>query len=140
MAKNSDNDGKPLKPQKSVSTEGAFIDKLEDLKKRPKLLVASFIAIALIMLISFMMPDKEYTTGWNILFLNIELLILFGRDMWLYFAKSCKIIRITMILMTSIYVINIIDLWYDIPHTDYIMMSIGLISIVLGMIYFVGRR
>lgn len=109
-------------------------------KKKSDILVYSFIAIAVVMLISFMIPEKYYHRNICILLLNLELLILFARDIILYFKKSCKMIKAIMSLMSFMYILNCIDLLFDIPHTDYVTISVISIVSVLCAIYIIGRK
>lgn len=143
MAKNynNDKDGGILRnSMKAQTSPTGYFEKLTTLNNRPKWLVWSFLAIAAIMLLSFVIPEKYYHKNINLLLLNIELLIVFIRDIVLYFKKSCKIIKAIIVLLVSVYVINIIDLLFNIPHTDYLMLIISCIVVVLGGIYFIGYK
>lgn len=144
MAKNynNDKDGGILRKSMQAQTDApdGYFDKLTNLSKRPKYLVWSFIAIAAIMLISFLIPEKYYHRNINILLLNVELIILFVRNIVLYFKKSRKMIRAIMLLMVGIYVINVVDLLFNIPHTDYLTLAIILIVAALSVIYMVGYK
>lgn len=128
------------KTRSSFSTESQMADKLSDLKKRPKWLVSSFLAIAAIMVLSFFIPEEYYTKNMNIFLLNVEIMILIVRDLYLYFKRSCKITRVIMLLMTLIYGINIIDWIIRIPYIDYLTLSISVVSVMLGGLFFISRK
>lgn len=111
------------------------INKLEvvSLTKRQKVLGYSFIAIALIMLLSYIIPEKYYVREMNILILNIELLVLFARDIYLYFKKSCLLSKSIMVLMAGIYTLNCFDLFFNLKHYMYLELSAVLIVLGLGL-------
>lgn len=111
------------------------VNKLEvvSLTKRQKVLGYSFIAIALIMLLSYIIPEKYYVKEMNIFLLNIELLILFSRDIYLYFKKSCLLSKSIMVLMTGIYTLNCFDLFLNLKHYMYLELSAVLIVLGLGL-------
>lgn len=111
-----------------------------NLTKRQKWLVSSILGIAIITLISFLIPDEYYNHNVNILFLNIELVIVFARDIYLYFKNSCKAIKAVLILMISTYLLNIIDLLYNIPHLDYMTILCMSIVAALSIIFLSGYK
>lgn len=116
-----------------VSFNVGNVNKIEvtSLSKRKKVLGYSFMAIALIMLLSYVIPDKYYTRNTNILLLNIELLIIFAKDIYLYFKKSCILTKVILGLMTAIYTLNCLDLFFNFKH--YVYMEMSAITIVIGL-------
>lgn len=143
MARNYDRGGGPKKTSlelPNVETNEGISKKLDGLNKRPKWLVYSFIAVATIMIISFIIPNKYYSQDINILLLNIELIILFARDIFLYFKKSCNMIKTILVSLTGLYFINIIDMIITFPYISYLSLSIALIVIALGSIHLFGNK
>lgn len=135
MARNHNNDKEGGIIKRSVELESN-----DSLTKRQRWLVSSLLGIAIITIISFLIPDEYYTHNVNILFLNVELLIIFARDIYLYFKNSCKAIRAVLILMVATYVLNIIDLLYNIPHLDYMTILCMSIVAALSIIFLSGYK
>lgn len=131
MAKNTNND-------QDGGILRNVIDDMRNSNKRVNWFTWSIISIVAIMIMSFAIPDKYYHKNLNLLFLNIELLILFSRDIYIYFKRSCKPMRWIMSLMVSIYSINIVDLLFNIPHDEYISISLLFIVAILVIVYIVG--
>lgn len=108
--------------------------------KKSNILVYSFVAIACVLLISFLIPERYYHRNICILLLNVELLILFTRDIILYFKRSCKMIKAIMSLITFMYVLNCVDLLINIPHSDYVTISVISIVAALCVVYIIGKK
>lgn len=141
MAKNYNNDSSGgILQTRASSTKSSAVQEFEKLNKRPKYLVWSFIVIIGITLLSFAIPEKYYHKDPNLLLLNAELLVLFWRDIFLYFKRSCKMIKVIFILMVLIYSVNIGDLLVNIPHSGYLTLSLSIIVAALGIIYFIGWK
>lgn len=83
--------------------------KLSNLQKQNKWMKISLTAIFAVMIFSFVLPEEYYTRNLNILLLNIQLLIIFGKDLILFYKKACKSLRIIMVAMSSVYLFNIIE-------------------------------
>lgn len=159
MAKNPDNDGNPiLKPIDSIeskdrtslqvsSIEDLTIDTEEEttedeieistahkLTSRQKYLALSFLIIIAINIGSFLLPDSVYRNNpyFALLLSNVELLTIFGRDIYLYIKRMCWPLKISIISLSSLYLWNIVNLLIDIPHDIY--TSIGMLGIALASI------
>lgn len=153
MAKNYDNDKDggiiPPKPSgnenkiDSRSLSSNESDKVYvplGLGKRQKWLATSFILIGIITLISFIIPEQYYHRNINILLLNVELLIIFARDIYMYFKRSCLTLKAIFVSMSAMYLVNIVDLLWNIPHDGYLTICFAIISVVLGAIYMFGSK
>lgn len=135
MARNYNNDKDGGILRRDLSPEN--VDKLT---KKQKWVVYSLLTISLITLLSYLIPDEYYNHKVNILFLNIELIIIFARDIYLYFKKSCKTIKVVLLLMIFTYFLNIVDLLYNIPHIDYMtVLCMGIVS-ALSIIFLSGYK
>lgn len=130
MAKNYNREEHDMQ-QASASIPNFNKVEVTSLSERQRVLGYSFIAIALVMLLSYIMPDKFYTRQTNILLLNVELLIIFARDIYLYFKRSCILTKVIMGLMTGIYVLNVFDIFFNLTH--YVYLEISAICIVIGL-------
>lgn len=126
QVRNPNNDGKGLW---DILFKSAKADNTNKFTKKQKAIIISILAIASIMLGSFLIPDSFYKELVALLLFNVVLLIIFIRDIYLYIKASCPAIRYTLCLTILLLLLNITDLLFDLSHNFYMNIGYGLLSV-----------